>query len=63
MLKISNLSVEYKGNLALENISLHIPKGSCTGVIGPNGAGKSTLMKSILAAMSMKLDGADFSQQ
>ena len=63
MLKISNLSVEYKGNLALENISLHIPEGSCTGVIGPNGAGKSTLMKSILAAMSMKLDGADFSQQ
>ncbi|WP_407281481.1 metal ABC transporter ATP-binding protein [Lactococcus formosensis] len=48
MLKISNLSVEYKGNLALENISLLIPEGSCTGVIGPNGAGKSTLMKSIL---------------
>ncbi|MEG1283996.1 MAG: manganese ABC transporter ATP-binding protein, partial [Lactococcus sp.] len=38
MLKISNLSVEYKGNLVLENISLHIPEGSCTGVIGPNGA-------------------------
>ncbi len=54
MLNIQNLSVEYKGNTALDHISLQVPLGTCTGIIGPNGAGKSTLMKSILEMVPTK---------
>lgn len=54
MLDIKFLTVEYKGSLALNNISLQIPAGTCTGVIGPNGAGKSTLIKSILEMVPKK---------
>ncbi|MEY8444220.1 metal ABC transporter ATP-binding protein [Lactococcus ileimucosae] len=63
MLKITNLSVEYKGNLALDNISLNIPAATCTGIIGPNGAGKSTLMKSILEMVPAKTGNATIDNQ
>ena len=63
MLKITNLSVEYKGNLALDDISLDIPAATCTGIIGPNGAGKSTLMKSILEMVPVKSGKATIDNQ
>jgi len=44
---IDNLSKTYSnGIMALQNISLEIPKGMF-GLLGPNGAGKSTLMRTI----------------
>ena len=32
----------------MDDVSIHIPKGSIYGFVGPNGAGKSTVMKMIL---------------
>lgn len=47
---INGLSKTYgNGVKALDNVSLHIPKGMF-GLLGPNGAGKSTLMR-ILATL------------
>lgn len=54
MLEVTELTVEYKGVSALEDITLEIPKGSCTGIIGPNGAGKSTFIKAILEMIPIK---------
>lgn len=54
MLEITELTVEYKGVSALENVTLEIPNGSCTGIIGPNGAGKSTFIKAILEMIPVK---------
>ncbi len=34
-----------KDKIALDNVSLNIPKGSFYGLLGPNGAGKSTLIR------------------
>ena len=42
--------------LALDNISLSIPRGSFFGLLGPNGAGKSTFIN-ILAGLVVKSSG------
>lgn len=47
MIEIENLSKSYEKNYVLNNISLHIPKGSIFGLVGRSGAGKSTLLRCI----------------
>ena len=42
------LKKKYKSFVAVNDISLHIRKGSIYGFLGPNGAGKSTTMKMLL---------------
>lgn len=44
MLKIENLTKQYKNKIALDDLTVEFPKG-VTGLLGPNGAGKSTLMR------------------
>lgn len=45
MLIINNLCKSYGKFKAVDNLSLHIPKGEIFGFVGPNGAGKTTTMK------------------
>ena len=42
---IKNLTKKYNDIIALNNLSLNVPKGSIFGFIGPNGAGKTTTLK------------------
>lgn len=42
------LTKRYRSFAAVNNVSLHIRKGSIYGFLGPNGAGKSTTMKMLL---------------
>lgn len=46
-LEIKGLTKKYGDKLAVDNISLSIPKGSFFGLLGPNGAGKSTIIHCI----------------
>ena len=46
-LAIHNLSKEYDGTLAVNNISFTIHPGEIFGLLGPNGAGKSTAINMI----------------
>jgi len=41
-LEIRDLSVHYRGTVAVSGLNLTAPKGRITGLIGPNGAGKTT---------------------
>lgn len=47
MLEINNLSVNYGGIQALQNINLVVNKGEIVTLIGANGAGKTTTLRTI----------------
>ena len=39
----TNITKQYKDTTALNNVSIHIPRGSIYGLVGNNGAGKQLL--------------------
>lgn len=43
----NNITKRFATNLALDDVSIHVPKGSIYGLLGPNGAGKTTLIRII----------------
>lgn len=47
LLEINNVVKRYGDYTALNNVSMHIPKGSVFGLLGPNGAGKTSLIRII----------------
>ncbi|VEI58950.1 methionine import ATP-binding protein MetN [Pasteurella multocida] len=71
MIKLENISkifeVSGKKLTALDNVSLHVPKGQICGVIGASGAGKSTLIRcvnllEVPSAGTVIVDGKDLTQ-
>ncbi|MGA2479878.1 MAG: sugar ABC transporter ATP-binding protein, partial [Spirochaetia bacterium] len=57
ILEIRNLSKQYPGVRALDDISIDVRRGVCHCVCGENGAGKSTLIK-ILAGAETRTAGS-----
>jgi branched-chain amino acid transport system ATP-binding protein len=54
MLEVSGLSVAYaRQGLALEDVSLTVPKGSIVALLGANGAGKTTLIRAISSLLAL----------
>lgn len=48
LIEISGLTKAYNArNIAVNNISLTLPRGKIIGLLGPNGSGKTTLIKMI----------------
>ncbi|TXD52078.1 MULTISPECIES: ABC transporter ATP-binding protein [unclassified Polaribacter] len=47
LLEINNIVKNYGDFRALNDVSIHIPKGSVYGLLGPNGAGKTSLIRII----------------
>ena len=59
------LTKKYKNFISVNQVSMHIQKGSIYGFLGPNGAGKSTTMKMLLGLTSptggrFTVDGGHF---
>jgi ABC-2 type transport system ATP-binding protein len=45
VISIKDISKEFNGIRALDNVTLSVAKGETFGIIGPNGAGKTTLIR------------------
>ncbi len=67
MIEIRDLTKKYGKTLALDKVSLDIPRGEIIGLFGENGAGKTTLIKSILELIpyegNITLDGAPITRK
>ena len=67
LLKIENVTKRFANHVALDDVSLSIPRGSIYGLLGPNGAGKPTLLRIINRitapdAGRVLLDGKEITQ-
>jgi ABC-2 type transport system ATP-binding protein len=63
ILELDSVTKRYGDHLAVDRLSLAVPRGSVFGLLGPNGAGKSTTIRMIMRiisidAGSIALDGA-----
>jgi zinc transport system ATP-binding protein len=57
IVEIKNLTIEYPGVKAIDNVSFSIEENDFLGIIGPNGAGKSTLFSCMLG-LNNQYDGS-----
>ena len=56
MIAVHNVSKEFPGVRALEEVSFNVKRGEVHGLVGENGAGKSTIVK-ILSGIYTDYDG------
>lgn len=47
IIQVNNVYKQYANHLALNNVSINVPRGEIFGLLGPNGAGKTTLIRII----------------
>jgi branched-chain amino acid transport system ATP-binding protein len=67
VLNVDDVSKRFAGRIALDSVSIHVARGSMTGVIGPNGSGKSTLFNIVAGTLRpdagrVAVDGRDITR-
>ena len=68
MIEIENVTRRYGAKLAVNGLSLRIPRGELFAFLGPNGAGKTTTIKMMVGLLrpssgTIRLCGHDVSQR
>ena len=52
MIRAVNVTKKFDDIVAVDNISLDVPKGTILGMVGPNGAGKTTLVRMMIGILA-----------
>ena len=60
LLRAEDINKNFGAVIALEGVTLHLPKGEITGLVGDNGAGKSTLIKIISGVLTPDTGSIEF---
>lgn len=60
LLRAEHVNKNFGAVVALDRVTLHLPKGEITGLVGDNGAGKSTLIKIISGALTPDAGSIEF---
>ena len=53
-MSLQDVTVEFDGHTALNNVTFDVDAGTLMGVVGPNGAGKSTLFNAIAGLLPVR---------
>lgn len=61
LVEIVNLTKKYGTNVAVNHLTVSLPKGKIIGLLGPNGSGKTTLIKN--TERSADTDGRNHSDR
>ncbi len=56
MIRLDGLTKHYGSFVALDHVTLHVPRGVLYGCLGPNGAGKTTMLR-MIAGILRPTDG------
>jgi ABC-2 type transport system ATP-binding protein len=56
MIRLEGVTKHYGSVVALDHVSLHVPRGVLYGCLGPNGAGKTTMLR-MIAGILRPTDG------
>ncbi|MBQ5441907.1 MAG: ATP-binding cassette domain-containing protein, partial [Firmicutes bacterium] len=64
MIKVNNVTKRFGDTLALDGLTMTVPKGSIYGLMGLNGAGKTTIIKHLAGFLEpdegeLTIDGQD----
>lgn len=54
IIEVENLTKEYKGVKAVDDLSFEVHEGEILGLLGPNGSGKSTTINCILSLLNFQ---------
>ena len=60
LLRAEHVNKSFGAVVALDGVTLHLPKGEITGLVGDNGAGKSTLIKIISGVLTPDAGSIEF---
>lgn len=63
MLKAAGVNVSYGKSKVVNDLSLHIKRGSRTAILGRNGVGKTTFLKSVMGILPMASGTLEFDGQ
>jgi ABC-2 type transport system ATP-binding protein len=64
VIKTEQLNFSFSSDIkTLDNVSLHVPKGSIYGFLGPNGAGKTTTLRLLLGLLRNQHGSIEIFQQ
>src|SRR6516165_6575720 len=51
-IRIENMTKRYRGQIAVDRLTLDVPAGSVFGLLGENGAGKTTTIQTLLGLIA-----------